>query len=839
MKQKRGFHFRIVIPVILTIAAFIVAFNLIFLPTFENNLVDKKKEMIRELTHTAWSILEKLYEEQLAGTYDQEAAQKEALSILQKTRYGEEHKDYFWVTDLSPRMLLHPYRPDLNGSDLSNYADPNDKRLFVESVSLVNSQGEGYIDYFWQWKDDSTRIVPKLSFVKGFAPWGWVIGTGIYMEDVQEEIAAVKSRLTWVSLIISLFAAFLLSYLLRQSFRTEAMRQQAEEELRTSREKYRTLVEASTEASFMVIQDKLVYYNPPLAKMLGYEGDELYQYQITDLFMDEDPDETGLKRLEGFLSGPADSDQFEIMLRAVTGDPLELVLNLSRVTLSNKQGYIGMVRRASREFRVDKQIEHLPDELQATLLMMNQPVTQLMRPPLFCRMEQTIQEVAAVMSANNEPVALITGEQRECIGLVTDRDLRERVLAASLNPSTQVFRIMSAPVIEIPEHMLLFEAQLTLQEKKVAHLVVRNRPGVITGILSQLDLARLSAFSNALILQEIDTSNSLQDLIGRSEKLSAMARVMIETGAQVRHIGRFISTVADRVTERIIWLGMQKFGPAPVPFALIAMGSEGRQEQSLATDQDNAIIFDDRGEKDPGVMKYFESLAGYINKSLDQAGYRFCDGEIMARNPRWCQSATQWKQYFNDWILNADPQNLLDVNIFFDFKRVYGDESLVSDIQQTIDTIAENKQVFFYHLAQQALVWKPPLDMFGNLHFFTSDLQPSRHIDLKKCLMPLTAFARVYSLKYQVHERNTLVRFQHLADAGVINQEFHLKATQAFEFLSRLRLQHQSRCLARQLKPDNLLMETELSEIDQGMLKKVLSYVTEVQARIKSDFPSM
>ncbi|MGD9327497.1 MAG: cache domain-containing protein, partial [Cyclobacteriaceae bacterium] len=149
--------------------------------------MDKKKEMISELTNTAWSLLEEFDNETLNERITQEEAQKAVVAKIEQIRYGDENKDYFWIIDEHPTMIMHPYRPELIRKDLTDYQDPNGKKLFVEATKLVNQDGEGFIYYMWQWKDDSTRIVPKLSYVRGYKPWGWIIGTGIYLEDVNEE----------------------------------------------------------------------------------------------------------------------------------------------------------------------------------------------------------------------------------------------------------------------------------------------------------------------------------------------------------------------------------------------------------------------------------------------------------------------------------------------------------------------------------------------------------------------------------------------------------------------------------------------------------------------------
>lgn len=193
-KNLNAFFFSIILPSILAIGLFIISIFGIILPSFEKNLMDRKKEMIRELVNVAWNVLDDYNQEYVNGTLTKAEAQERAARQISQMRYGEENKDYYWIIDMQPTMIMHPYRDELVNTDLSEYEDREGKRLFVEAVELVKQQDDGFIRYMWQWKDDPNRIVPKLSYVKAFQPWNWVIGTGIYIEDVKEEINQLEKR---------------------------------------------------------------------------------------------------------------------------------------------------------------------------------------------------------------------------------------------------------------------------------------------------------------------------------------------------------------------------------------------------------------------------------------------------------------------------------------------------------------------------------------------------------------------------------------------------------------------------------------------------------------------
>ncbi|MCP4691618.1 MAG: two component system sensor protein [Desulfobacterales bacterium] len=222
--NRRLFHlipFRIFFPVALTVALFVTTIFLLILPMLENYLMAGKRETIRSLTEVACSAVGAFEEKERSGLLSGERARSMAMEHLRRLRHGPESKDYFWVNDLGPSMIMHPYRTDLEGRDVSDFIDPDGKRIFVECVDAVKARGAGFVDYRWQWKDDPDRIVPKISYVKGFEPWGWIIGTGIYVEDVRAEIGFITRKLTLVCFGILVVILGLSAYILWQGAAAE------------------------------------------------------------------------------------------------------------------------------------------------------------------------------------------------------------------------------------------------------------------------------------------------------------------------------------------------------------------------------------------------------------------------------------------------------------------------------------------------------------------------------------------------------------------------------------------------------------------------------------------
>ncbi len=284
----RTFPFRIILPAVLSVILLVWTIFVFLLPSFEETLIARKKQLVQELVNSAHSILKEYRDREDAGELTREEAQLRAKKQISSMRYGDELKDYFWINTIEPRMVMHPYRPELVGKNLSSYKDLRGKRIFIEAAVIVSKQGSGFVDYMWQWKDDPERIVQKVSYVKGFEPWGWIIGSGIYIEDVHAEISLITSRLYVILSMILCIIVLLTAFIIWQGIKAERLKGLAENNLKISEKKYRELVQDAN--SIILRLDKngdMLFINEFAQDFFGFAEHEMIGRNVVGTIVPE------------------------------------------------------------------------------------------------------------------------------------------------------------------------------------------------------------------------------------------------------------------------------------------------------------------------------------------------------------------------------------------------------------------------------------------------------------------------------------------------------------------------------------------------------------------------
>ncbi len=426
-----------------------------------------------------------------------------------------------------------------------------------------------------------------------------------------------------------------------------------------------------------------------------------------------------------------------------------------------------------------------------------------LRPPVWVEPTTTVGEAAKIMRDERISSVLVHGEPP---AIVTDRDFRNRVLADDLGPEEPVERILTRPLLTVPSTLPLYDVWARLLDAGVHHLPV-TRGDEIVGVVTSGDLLRHSAQGPVAVLRGVERLPGRDSLAGYSAKVAEMVAALVAGRLESGTISGFVARLNDALLRRILRWAEEEIGPPPVPYAWIAFGSEGRMEQMLLTDQDNALVYADEGAEH---REYFQRLAERANGDLEKAGFPRCAGGYMARN--WHSTLGEWATRFAGWIDSPQPKALLEASIFFDFRRVAGDLPLT--VLDDIVTRAAHAPTFLRFLARSAMDFRPPPSLLMRLRGSESEM------DLKlQGVSPIVFLARAYALEAGSRARNTLERISVARRAGLIDQENEENIVEAYRFVLGLRLRRQLQTIAEGGQATNKITLAQLTAIERSRLK--------------------
>lgn len=458
------------------------------------------------------------------------------------------------------------------------------------------------------------------------------------------------------------------------------------------------------------------------------------------------------------------------------------------------------------------------------------------REPLKTYSGQMVKDVAQMMTDHMIDNVIVEANGLP-IGIVTDTDLRTKIANGRYPITIAVDKIMSAPVMTVPENVSLAEAQLLLLKYNVSHLCVTadgTDTSQIRGIISEHDLIVAQANNPGVLIKEIKRSQNATTLQQVRQKLSELIRTSISKNIPLPHISNIASEINLAIIRRSIELAILNLGSPPARFAWLSLGSQGRKEQLLFTDQDSILIFEDVAEeKYRDVREYFVKLAKRITATLQQTGYPACPHGHMANNLSWCKSLSEWFEQYESWIKNPGKKGEKVSGIFFDFEIVFGDSKLEEAITNIVFSNAANNATFFDYLGNDALKKPSPLTFFKK---FNVD-EEGEHKDLfdikRRALMPLIDGARLLVLSQGIRGiNNTWLRFKQLAMQDSKHSETYLNCAEAFLILSKFRT-------IEGLKNDNAgeyINLEELSKNDREKLKNAFEPMKDLEDIIKNRF---
>ncbi|HEU0220648.1 MAG TPA: DUF294 nucleotidyltransferase-like domain-containing protein [Paracoccaceae bacterium] len=457
------------------------------------------------------------------------------------------------------------------------------------------------------------------------------------------------------------------------------------------------------------------------------------------------------------------------------------------------------------------------------------PIGEIMTPdPVTLPAEATAAEAAALMDGRGISCVLVT-EGGRLAGIITTSDLTSRVLARGLGGEVPLGRVMTPRPRTIGPEALGHDAFLAMIEHGIGHFPV-VREGELVGIVTRTNLLRRQSLSPGLLIAEIAHAAGPDDLPPLVARIPQLLAQLVSAGGRPERVTRLVTDIADATTRRLLGLAEAELGPPPIPYLWLACGSQGRQEQTGISDQDNCLILDDAvlPEHEP----YFAALAKFVSDGLARCGYYYCPGEMMATNPRWRQPLRVWRDYFAGWIRTPDPMAQMLSSVMFDLRPISGTEALFHGLQgETLESARANS-IFLAHLISNALKHTPPLSLFGGLSVIRSGEHKNR-LDLKLSgVVPVVDLGRIYAIEAALTQANTRARLEGAREARIISGSGAHDLIDAYDLIAEMRLNHQARQVREGEKPDNFMDPATLSELERSHLRDAFVVIRTMQSAL-------
>ncbi len=474
------------------------------------------------------------------------------------------------------------------------------------------------------------------------------------------------------------------------------------------------------------------------------------------------------------------------------------------------------------------------------------------RMPVMIEESASVQEAARLMTDNDVSSVLLLaqgndedsdrvftdaeGRQWRLTGMITDQDLRERIVAQGASTQTPIGEISHGKLITIQSDESVNEAMLVMLRKNIQRLPVlhRRRP---VGVVHLSDIVRYETNSSAYLVSSIFNRSSVKSLARLAPDIRAAFVRLVDEGATSRMIGNAMSSIGRSLMRRLVELAEAEIGPPPIPYCFMVHGSLARNDQSVITDQDNAMVLHDAF--DPKQHDgYFKDLAQMVSDGLDACGYPYCKGGIMATNQQWRQPLSQWKRYFEEWIAKPDPKRLLHSSIFFDLDAVHGEERFAEELQDLIARRAQESPLFLAALARNALSRTPPLGIFRTF-VFEQDGKHNNTFNIKRRgVAPMTDVIRVHALGVGSRAQSSSDRLDDIDKADALPAGQVDKLRYALEFISSVRMRHQAHEIRNDQAVDNSIDPELVSAAERHNLKEAFQVLSNAQSFLRFRYPS-
>jgi len=459
----------------------------------------------------------------------------------------------------------------------------------------------------------------------------------------------------------------------------------------------------------------------------------------------------------------------------------------------------------------------------------NTQAKDLMTPTLQSCPPSTSIVVAARLMRDNAISSLVIMEKNELHGIITLNDISNKVVAEGKSSEGPISEVMTPSPLTLEPSSIGSDILHLMVEKRISHIPIASN-GKLLGIVTKTDLTKFQADNSASLVHDIAQSNSSYELASATSRIPQLLANLVGSGNRHDIITRLITDISDAATRRLLKLAERKLGPAPVPYLWLACGSQGRQEQTGVSDQDNCLILDDSIKEDD--KSYFEQLAHFVCDGLNECGYVYCPGDMMATNDRWRQPQSVWRSYFGGWIATPDKQAQMLASVMFDLRPIGGTTSLYQDLQNETLKKAATNSIFTAHMVANSLTHTPPLGLLRGFATLKSG-EHKHHIDLKlNGVVPIVDLGRIYALQQQIKPVNTRARLLAAREAGTISTTGGHDLIDAYDLIAETRLKHQAEQIKQGEKPDNFMRPTVLSEFERSHLRDAFVVVRTMQAAV-------
>ncbi len=515
--------------------------------------------------------------------------------------------------------------------------------------------------------------------------------------------------------------------------------------------------------------------------------------------------------------------------RAVAGSDTRLLALPKKVFLDYLEANPEFASFFER-LRIDRDRKPIFSADRGDALITNRLSDIMTREPLSITPETTVQDAAQIMH-DNAISCLPICKDGALVGILTTGDIAGRVIAKGGSHETPAASVMTPDPLTLPSDGLVFDALLAMSERRIGHLPIADR-GRLVGIVTRTNLIRRQSISVAFMIGDINKADAVPALKGVVDHVPQLLAQLVGAGVEAFKVGLLITSVTDAVTKRLIQLAETRLGPPPVPYLWLACGSQGRREQTGTSDQDNCLILDESFDE-AAHGDYFASFAAEVSDGLDQCGYVYCPGEMMATTPRWRVKGSQWRRYFQRWISEPDPMAQMLSSVMFDLRPIWGTTELFSGLQRDTLEAARKNTIFRAHMIANSLKHVPPLSLFQSFALIRSG-EHRNTLDLKlNGVVPIVDLARVYALNGAIEVVNTRERLFAAREAGVLSESAAADLVDCYDLISRIRLEHQARQVRDGKRPDNFLPPSVLSAMERKHLKDAFGVVKGTQATLR------